>query len=187
MRGVLDWQACERLQCRAANQLSKCACKGGLGPEEIKPSEHAADAVNQANLLGLRLEDAEKVIDVTGPAIETVAEGAGWRGGTKRKKRLADAIPHRTLIGKAQPAFLEVLGDGNSLAVADIRVQDASWRRKTELRVSPTACLDTAHRDHDLRLWRHQHSDVDDAILLGPDELFSVKDQHRSVTGILHT
>src|SRR5262249_52549532 len=108
LRGVLDWQACERLQCRAANQLSKCACKGGLGPEEIKPSEHAADAVNQANLLGLRLEDAEKVIDVTGPAIETVAEGAGWRGGTKRKKRLADAIPHRTLIGKAQPAFLEV-------------------------------------------------------------------------------
>ena len=113
-------EACERLQCRAANQLCKALRKGMLGAEEIKSCEYAVDAVDYADLSGLRLEGLEKAFDVIRPAVEAVAKSASWRRCVERKKRLADAIPDGTLVGRTRPTLLEVLRDCRSLAIADL-------------------------------------------------------------------
>src|SRR5262249_12447292 len=121
----VDLQACKRLQRRAANEFRKGPRKGALGAEEIKSSEHAIDPVDDADLPGLRLEGLQKVVDVICPTVETVAKCTGWRRSTERKEGFANAVPDGSLIGRAHPALLQVLGDRLGLAVADLRIEHA--------------------------------------------------------------
>jgi hypothetical protein len=69
-------EACQSLKGGTADKFGERACEGGLGTEEIKAGERAADTVDDPDGCRLRLEGVEKTSDRVGMTIEAVTQGA---------------------------------------------------------------------------------------------------------------
>src|SRR5262249_47527149 len=119
--------------------------------------------------------------------IETVAEGPRRRRRADGEEHLVYAVPDGPLVREAQAFLLEASSDRLGLAVADLLAQHSLRGGKAGPRIAPAARLDAAHWDNDLGVRRHQDGDVDDAVLLGADQLLAVENENGQVAGVLHT
>ncbi len=91
---------------------------------------------------------------------------------------LADLLPHRRLVGLAPQSPLQVAAHARALTGPVAGVIEVVGLREDGRVVVPAASLHAGHRDLHLRAGRHQHREVDDAVLLGADQLLAVYQQY---------
>jgi hypothetical protein len=94
--------------------------------------------------------------------------------------------PHAALVGPVPPPCAHRLAHVRGLPRAEGGVERGVARAELAAAVAPAPLLHAAHGDGHLRVGRHQHGGIEDAVLLGADQLLAVQQQERPVGPVRH-
>jgi hypothetical protein len=87
--------------------------------------------------------------------------------------------PHLALVGPVPPPRAHRPSHVGRLPRAEGAVERGVARAELAATVAPAPLLHAAHGDGHLRMGRHQHGGVEDAVLLGAGQLLAVQQQER--------
>ncbi len=152
--------------------------------EHLDPAVDHRDRAALTRLQGDRLAERAQAVAM---GVVDVAHRRGRRGGVELDLALIDRVPDLALVG-AGLAPGDDVGAG-ATALHSPHPWVGRLRRGTEsLAVPatvPAAAFHAADRDRDLRTGGDQGRDVEDAVLLGAEDLLPLVEQHRLRAGVV--
>jgi len=177
----------DRVQGIALDQLGEELREGVGAEEQLQPDDPAAEGEDGPGLAGSGREGLPVGLDVLLRMPVQVGHGTRLRVEAHAGGLAGDVGPDLRLVRGGPPPFGQTGADRGDLGRPAGGVVDPRRGVEERGRLGPPPLLDTGDGDHDLAPGRGQEGQVQDPVLLGPDQLLAVEQQDGALAPVDQT